>query len=108
MALLHVMQFYAGTISSTTATNLYTVPAGDRIVLRTVSVQNQSSSAVVFTLALSGGPTIVLISTNPEGTSGDNFQWRPWIVLPAGAVLQGKVLTAHAVGVILSGSIYTI
>jgi hypothetical protein len=89
-------------------TTLYTVPAGDRIILRSVVMQNMASSAQGCLIYLPGGFQVFFHQLGAHNSGTDSFEWRPWIVATPGQTITAKVGNATGVDVLLSGSIYTI
>lgn len=110
MALLHVLQFYAANVTTVnpTFTTAYTVPAGDRIVLRSIAVRNLNGAAGVTVYVKVAGVLVKSIVLTTGGTSGDSSEWRPWIVATPGQTIQLAVSGATGVGAVVSGSLYTI
>jgi hypothetical protein len=106
MALLHVTQFFVGSVTSVspTYTTLYTVPAGHRIVLRNIQLHNQDgTTARLFYLKVGG--TLVY---NPSVSAGGNSAVSLWIVLGPGQTIQTAGSNAAGFGLVVSGSDYTI
>jgi hypothetical protein len=110
VALLHVMQFYAANVTTVnpTRTTCYTVPAGDRIVVRSFAVRNLSGTAGMTVYIWINGVVVHTIFLTTGGTAGDSSEWRPWLVLTPGQTIQMAVSAAAGVGAIVSGSLYTI
>jgi len=110
MALLHATQLFTGTIVVLTnpGTTLYTVPAGNRIIVRSVAVRNLWGGGVNRFFFKVNGTIVWDPNLNAGGTSGDSQEFRPWIVATPGQLLQALVTNANGVGVVVSGSIYTI
>lgn len=109
MALLHATQLANAKVTTTsTRTALYTVPAGMRIILRSVAIENLASVAQGFILYLPDPSQIWFKSVGAHNSGTDNFEWRPWIVATPGQVISAQVGNATGVQVIVSGSIYTI
>jgi hypothetical protein len=110
MALLHATQLFAGNVTSVnpTFTTAYTVPAGNRIILRSIAVRNLSGAAGVTWYVKVNG---VVVFTNVLGIgslSTGSFEWRPWIVATPAQTIQLAVSAAAGIGALVSGSIYTI
>jgi hypothetical protein len=110
MALLHVTQLARQNVTTVNPvfTTIYTVPAGDRIVLRSIAVRNLSGSAgVTWYVEID----TVVVFTNVLGVGSVNagsYEWRPWIVLGPGQLLKVAVNAAAGIGLVASGSLYTI
>lgn len=107
MALLHVTPLYEGNVSSGAFVSLYTVPAGMRVVLRSVNVYNTSSTITAAILGLDSG-IIFNHSLAVAGSSGSDFLWQGWIVCGPGQVIQGATGGSRTVHYVVSGTIYTI
>jgi hypothetical protein len=110
MALLHVMQFAAQNVTSVnpTYTTLYTVPAGDRIVIRSVQVRNLSGTAAMTAYLRVNTFLIDSLVMTVGGTAGSSVEHRPWWVCAPGDVISMAASVATGYGLILSGSLYTI
>lgn len=109
MALLHVMQFWAGNVTSVnpTKTTLYTVPAGYRAVVRRVSGRNLAGVARAGYVYLNG--TLVhTLAAGAGGSSSDSPDWATWQVLTPGQLIQMSCEASTGFGVIVSGSLYFI
>lgn len=104
--LLHATQLYLGVITSVdpTKTLTYTVPSGDRVILRSVAVRNGSGSTAVQTYIYLN--TVRIWSTALAG--GGNFEWRPWLVLNPGDQINASVSAAAGASFAISGSVYYI
>jgi hypothetical protein len=110
MALLHVMQFAAQNVTTVnpTFTTLYTVPAGDRIVIRSVQVRNLSGSVAMTAYLRVNTVLIDTLVMTAGGTAGGQVEHRPWWVCAPGDVISMAASSAAGFGLILSGSLYTI
>lgn len=109
MALLHVLQLAnAKVINTSTHQILYTVPAGDRVVLRSITMQNLASVAQGCIIYLPDPAQILFHSLGAKNSGTDTFEWRPWIVLGPGQSIGATVGNTTGVNVVLSGSLYTI
>jgi hypothetical protein len=110
MALLHVTQLFTGNVvtANPTFTNVYTVPAGDRVVLRNLQARNLNGGAsqtiyvelnaiLIFTALLTSG-----------GSSGGSISQNFWVVMNPADVLKIAASTTTGFGVVVSGSLYTI
>jgi len=106
MALLHVIQFFVGAVTTTGSpgTLAYTVPAGDRIVLRDFTFRNLSSSAS-YSLLVYIDSTLIYSYTL---ATSESHEWKPWIVMSPGQKLYLRVGNSTGVDVVVSGSLYTI
>jgi hypothetical protein len=108
VALLHATQLYSGIVTGSGVTDLYTVPAGNRIILRSAYVESHAAVSIQASLLLNVISTIHIWNLTAEGTAGDSNEWRPWMVLTPGQIIRGKVATVQPCVFIISGSIYTI
>lgn len=110
MALLHVDSLFIGNVTSIypATTTVFTVPAGDRIVLRSIAVRNLAGSSSVAVYVTVDG--IFVWTANLTGASGPGgmAEWRPWLVAGPGSVIRMAVNVAPGVGAAVSGSIYFI
>lgn len=110
MALLHATQLFAGDVTNTVSPGqtVYTVPAGMRIIIRSISLHNRDGvNAQLVTIRVAG--TVILnknLGVSPAATA--DFEMRPWIVATPAQLIQVKAGVALGVAVIVSGSIYTI
>jgi len=104
------MQLFTGNVTTVnpSKTTCYTVPAGDRIVLRSVAVRNLSGSVANSCYVFVNGTLVRTINLGIGGSSTDSFEWRPWIVATPAQLVQLAVSNAAGVGAVLSGSLYTI
>jgi hypothetical protein len=110
MALLHATQLASAAVTNTVApgTLLYTVPAGDRIILRSVAVRNLWGGGGNRVFIYVNGIVLWDPLLNAGQTAGDSQEWRPWIVATPGQTIRAQVSNANGVNVLVSGSIYTI
>jgi hypothetical protein len=110
MALLHATSLWNGDVTNTVSpgTTVYTVPAGMRIIIRSINLHNRDgSSNQTVTVRVAG--TVILNRTLSFGTSSAaDYEMRPWIVATPGQTIQVKAGLALGVSVVISGSIYTI
>ena len=109
MALLHATQFYSGTVGDLLLHTLYTVPAGNRIIVRDVTFQNAGTVASDCQFRVGGVGTIRHTNLAAYGSASDHDEYKLWLVLPPAATIQFQRVTGNGVCVItVSGSIYTI
>lgn len=102
------MQLGAATAPVGGATvTLFTVPAGQRMVLRSVTMRNLSTSSGTGWVVFNGSGMFIKPLT-PAGTDGASFEYRPWVVFGPGATLGISAGSGIAVFMVASGSIYTI
>lgn len=104
------MQFFTGNVTTVnpTRTTCYTVPAGDRIILRDVAVRNLSGSVSMSVYIWVNGVLVRTLICSVGGVAGDSQEWKPWIVATPGQTIQAAVSAAAGVGCVISGSLYTI
>lgn len=107
MALLHATPLFSGNITATAFTTVYTVPAGMRIIIRSVAVRNAAAAAQVVSLAVDA-VNVWVKNLTTGGTDGSAFEWRPWIVLTEGQTIRVHVSNSAGAAFTISGSIYTI
>lgn len=110
MALLHVAKLFTGNVASVypVKTVAYTVPAGFRIVLRSVAFRNLSGGVGVQAYVLIDGFFVWTAILTAGSTSGGSQEWRPWVVAEAGSQVQLAVSATPGVGCAVSGSLYFI
>lgn len=110
MTLLHATQLFVGNVitANPTFTTCYTVPAGDRIILRSIAYRNLNGSTVQSLYVKIGGTVVWTAAVAAGGTSAGSGEWRPWIVCPPGQTIQLAASTTTGFGILISGSIYTI
>lgn len=106
--LLHAKQLYTGLVVAVNPTFLsaYTVPAGFRIILRSVVVRNKLTTASNHVYIEVAGNFVWTKVLAAGGTSGDQDQWQTWVVAEPGQVIGAAVSNATGVWVTISGSIY--
>jgi hypothetical protein len=110
VAELHAIQLYQGNVVSVnpTRTNLYTVPAGRRIIVRSVASRNlNGGSSQAFYVYVNATVVYTVLATS-GGSSGGSNEFRPWLVLGPGDILGAAAATSTGFGVVASGSTYTI
>jgi hypothetical protein len=110
LALLHATQFAALKVITVnpTLTTAYTVPAGDRIILRSVAMRNLLTTGTLTAYVYLAGLLIESHILAAGGAAGSDFEWRPWIVMTPGQLVQLAVSNATGADMIVSGSLYTI
>lgn len=109
MALLHATHLYEGNITTTSGTQvLYTVPAGYRVIIRSVILRNAAGSTNSVNILVDSTWAAYFVSLPAGGTAGSSNEWRPWLVLGPGQTIGGRVSVATGCNCIISGSIYTI
>jgi hypothetical protein len=104
------MQIYHGNITSVNpaVTNVYTVPAGDRIVVRDITVQNLSDTVANSFYVYVAGTWVWQVVLGTSSSSTGKAEIKPWWVMTPGQVLALAVSHSSGVGVVVSGSLYTI
>lgn len=105
MASLRATQFFDGVITGPGPVNLYTVPTGFRIILRSINMFNPESTTNPCTVALAGGATLFALTMPIAGTPGSTANLQPWVVVSAGQVLQGYTGSGKHCHIVLSGSL---
>lgn len=109
MALLHVKQLYKGTITSTGAgVVMYVVPAGFRVVVRSIVFRNNASVSNVVRVSVLGTVQVFTTTLGAVGTTTASYEWRPWLVLEPDDDIRMNVGNSGGVGVVVSGSLYFI
>lgn len=108
IAALRSQQAFLGSITGTAVTTVYTVPAGKRFIIKFVSVQNTSGSAVDFQLRLSTLGTVWHWNLAAYGSGGDRATQNLWVVLNPGDTIAFKNSVSVQVDVTVSGSLHTI
>jgi hypothetical protein len=110
VALLHATQLFAGDVTNTVSPGqtVYTVPAGMRIIIRSISLHNRDGSANQIVTVRVAGTVILNRTLGLGGTSAADFEMRPWIVAVPTQLIQVKAGLTLGVAVVISGSIYTI
>lgn len=105
MADLRATQFAAGAITGTAVTNVYTVPVGKRIILKSIQLQEASGIATDVQIRLSGLGTIRLMKLTAYNSAGSTLENTVWIVFNAGQTIQLARVSAGTIGYVLSGSL---
>lgn len=110
MALLHATQLYVGNVTSVnpTKTLAYTVPAGMRIILRSVDMRNLLGTGGQTGYVYLAGVLAFSRVLTTGGSAGSDVEVRPWIVLTPGQQIQLACTNAAGIAFLVSGSIYTI
>lgn len=104
MAQLRVHQLYSGRVSTTGWTTAYTVPAGQRAILKSINVYNVAGSSNRAFLQLSSGRNLREIDLGAANTSAGSVTAEVWIVLEPGDVVQVGNGTASPIDYVLSGT----
>jgi hypothetical protein len=99
MAELRITQFYAANIASLAYIDVYTVPVGRRIIVKSVQLRNQYTGSNGVWIAL-GTTALYYVSLPGNGS----LEIRPWWVITEGQTLKIKVGNAAGVGVLISGA----
>lgn len=98
-------QFAAVTLSANNFTNLYTVPAGDVVVVRDIEVYfGVPTSIFNFQVGAPGSTTIAWYIANPASNTWQ--QWGGRVVVPAGQSLWAYSV-ASSTQLIVSGYLLT-
>jgi hypothetical protein len=109
VALLHATQLYSGTITSTAPVypTLFTVPAGERYIVRSAVMRNLLAANQQIVLIANGLAVFTIVLTS-GGAAGGSFEWTPWLVMTPGQTMQAHGASATGFNLIVSGSHYTI
>jgi len=109
MALLHAKPLYKGRVTAVGAwTDLYTVPSGDRVILRNLVGRAEGNSSNVDAYFRISGQQFVHLVLTPDGTAGNNYDLTEWLVMDQNDVLSVYQTGTNGLWVIASGSLYTI
>lgn len=87
---------------------MYTVPAGHRVILRSINVYNVTGSGNRAFVSLSSGRNIAEITLAAANTAGGSVNQQVWIVLEPGDTIQIGNGNATAIDYILSGTVHYI
>ena len=99
MAYAYSLQIAAGAIAAGVDSAVYTVPVGNLLVIRCVSVHCASAAAATFGLTIAGVANILILET---ATTASQPPWNGRMVLKAGQVLHVNA-AAQAFEYIISG-----
>lgn len=105
MADLRATSFFNAQIAGPGPVNLYTVPAGHRIILREITAYNHASVNNVATVALQSGSTLMSRVLPPAGSAGATLQYSFWAVINPGEVFQGYTNSGQHLTLVISGSL---
>lgn len=108
MADLRTTQLAELTISGTAITNIYTVPAGKRAILKSMNIMEVSGVGSDVQIRVGSIQTIVRTHVNAYGGAGDSAQLFFWLVLNAGETLSVKRISSGDINVVASGSVHTV
>ena len=109
LADLRATQGWVGAVTGTGTVVAYTVPAGKRFILKSVSVQHTSAGSVNIQMRLAGLGTFFNWVLGAYQSGSDRTTTTFWIVLNPGDVLTfNNLTTGHTVIVTVSGSLHTI
>jgi len=108
VAALRSAQLFLGSITSTTPTTVYTVPAGKRAVIKFVTLQNTTGSAKNVQMRLSTLGTVWNWNLGAYGSGADAQQSSFWIVLNAGDYIQMNPTASGQIDMSISGSLLTV
>jgi hypothetical protein len=104
VARLRTKQLASGLITGTAVTDVYTVPAGYRTILKTVQLLEASGVACQVNVRLSGVGAWEVVSLAAYPASGASANVKQWVVFEPGQVLQLNRSNAGTYTYILSGS----
>lgn len=102
MALLRTAVLVSQQVTSPGGLTVYTVPAGHRIIIRSINFYNENGLTNGVTLARE--IAVTLWSGVLAGAPNGRVNIQPWIVLDAGQGLRVFTTTGRAVSVIISGT----
>lgn len=102
---LRATQFYAGLVTSSTPAILYTVPAGHRIILKSILYSQQTLTAGNFVVTVDGVGWITDTAIAARGDPGSNGDQIMWAVYGPGQVIRAAVFGSTSVYLNLSGSL---
>jgi hypothetical protein len=108
VATLRATQFAIGTYSDTSVHDLYTVPSGHKIILKSIQVMDYTGNSGVINMRVDVLGTYMVIPIAAYSGAGAWVERRPWIVFNAGQILQIQRTDAHGYTFILCGSLMTI
>lgn len=97
-------QLALATFSGTGTHNVYTAPAGKRVILKSASVQNRSTTPGKLYLQVQGIGSVAQFFTSPDLAQYADAYETFWIVLKPGDVLQVVSPTATSFSVMASGA----
>jgi hypothetical protein len=104
MAQLRVKQLWSGRRGATALLNVYTVPAGHRAILKSISATSLSGASQRFWISLHGNPYILEHDLGASGTSAGSAEISLWVVLEPGQTISVELANATNVDFILSGT----
>lgn len=104
MAQLRVHQLAAVRKTTTALQDVYTVPAGHRAILRSISAISNAGASQRVWVSLHGNPYIWEYSLGAAGTSLGGVQQTLWVVLEPLQVLSLELGSAAQCDIILSGT----
>jgi hypothetical protein len=102
---LKATQFASVLISSTSFADLYTVPAGHRIILKSAVLVATGPANTVLLNIRSPAARVGTLPLGAFGTSAGNFEWRPWLVVGEGQIISAAMLASGSAWCTLSGSL---
>jgi hypothetical protein len=108
MATLRATQFASGVFSGTAVTNIYTVPAGHKAILKSITLLEVSGVSCIVNVRLSAFGTWYAQILSAYGSAGMGIENRMWVVLEAGQVLQFNRSNAGQITYTVNGSLMTI
>jgi hypothetical protein len=104
---LRSTQFYEGTPPVVGGVNTwsdeYTVPAGHRIIVKSVHSMNNTASAKIAGTRVKPTITIRQVTLQASGTAPFTDDWSGWVVLNPGEIIQCLQQPGGAVYYIVSG-----
>jgi hypothetical protein len=105
MAQLRTHQFYQGIVTSTTKQDLYTVPTGKTIIVKSVVLRNHWSSANQCKLFVRRSGSDFGWYTFSVAAAPASHEDEMWVVFVEGDLLWATVANVAGADFILSGSL---
>lgn len=108
MPALRATQFASGLITGTAVTNIYTVPAGKKAIIKDITLQEVSGVACQVNVRLSAFGTFRVVNLSAYPAGGSYNDETMWVVLEPGQVLQLNRSNSGSYTYTVSGSLMTI
>jgi hypothetical protein len=99
---LHSTQFVSTPLSGAGPGTLYTVPAGNRAVVKAVNLASNASTGKFFSLNVDGAVLLFSLTLGALAT----FQWNGWVVLNAGETLKWSGASGGSYHINIGGYLY--
>jgi hypothetical protein len=91
------------TVTSSTGVVVYTVPAGHRVIVRSINLYNEAGSVNGVTVVRDAAAT--MCAANLAAAPAGLFNLQPWIVLDAGQTIKVFTAAGKTCSVIISGTL---